>query len=704
MVNAEARGAYNASMPSLKILGPSSDPPASQEPSTLGPVLLGWLPCLLLAAFAFELGTFPGAARANQTIVGHLLLLAVWVSALRSWDWGQQLPSRIWGMILLGTALLVGSSLSSPVPRAGWTGLSLLPAWVCVPLWMATCWRGPRALMWGLRGLAVVLASVSVWALVLRGGSAAGPAAMPLGHHNLLAAFLLPLLGMVSVLGSIGNRRIFWDRALAITSLALGVVALMATGSLAGGIALLVMASVVVLLKIVGEKGGQDNVTAVGRWVVLGSFSVFTFLALGLLTHQYDRIQSLWSGTDTSLQARMTYWQAGLSGFSERPWWGWGPGSSHWTLSQHLDPRPGINPSGQVVADLHSFPLQILYELGLLGCLGAALLLAGLFSAVRSRGVGRWQDLSSGSLFAGAAGGLIGVGVFSLSGFSLDVPALPMALMPCLAVLVGAPAPGFQARVDLGAKPLKMGRVFKVLAWSSVISLAAWQGSRDLAHWYYDQALRDEEARPTALRTALALDPHFPLYAWQLSQEEPAPELAWRAAESARGLAVFWLTAGDQQEDNALRVEAWRLASALDPLSAPAYFRLATAESSAGAGTRERRLWAAKALLLEPLLVAAVPWHETDGLLLEVAQELAGDPSLNVYWRHRLLDLAHKRRPVTEPTTMGLKLDAVPSESLSLFAFRRQPWPRIVTRIALDPELVSSVDLFPDPVGADRIR
>ena len=619
---------------------------------------------------------------------------------------------KTWGAVLMGAVLLIGSSLSSPVPRAGWTGLALLPAWISVPFWTASCWRNPQALLWGLRGLAGVLASVSVWALVFRGWPADGPAAMPLGHHNLLAAFLLPLMAMVSALGSIGNRRVVPDRALASVSLSLGLVALMATGSLAGGVALLVTVSVFVVLKLLGGRRHRGSSGKASRPVVWGSLSLLVVAALTLITVQLDRIQSVLAGADSSLQARMTYWQAGLSGFWQRPWLGWGPGSVHWTLAEPLDPRPGINPPGQVVADLHSLPLQMLYELGLLGCVGVVLLIGGLYAAASGRKPRRWRLSQPEPVAVGAMAGLVGAGIFSLSGFPLDVPALPMALMPCFAVWV--PTSAFRTRAQGDGRRLRSGWIFRVLAWGLVIVLVFAQGRRDLAHGYYDQALTDEQARPTALQNAVALDPRFPLYSWQLTQEEPSASIAWGAAEDARGLAVFWLTAGDQQEDAGLRLEAWLRSADLDPLSAPAYFLLATGGSPVEIGYpdqgwpdhgfREQRIWVAKALLLEPLLVAAVPWFENENLLVDVAAELADDPTLDVYWRQRLLDLVRKRKPVIEPRTMGLKVDAVPSESLSLFAFRRQPWSRIVTRIPLDPELASSVDLNPDPIAADRIR
>ena len=48
---------------------------------------------------------------------------------------------------------------------------------------------------------------------------------------------------------------------------------------------------------------------------------------------------------------------------------GWGPGSASWTTAEHLRPIPGLHPPDQVVADLHSLPLQLGYELGWSGLL-----------------------------------------------------------------------------------------------------------------------------------------------------------------------------------------------------------------------------------------------------------------------------------------------------------------------------------------------
>ncbi len=701
-VNAEASAAwmvsaaYNASMVCSETPATEADEPTAAGPAAHRAITLGLLPAGLLMVFAFQLGTFPGAAHADRAIVGHLLLLMVLISVIRSPESRPRLSARAWIVAALGASMLVGSNLLSPVPRAGWTGLALLPAWLALPFWMASCWRRAEALIWGLRGLAAVLLAVSAWALIARGWPAQGPAAMPLGHHNLLAAFLIPLIAMASALWfpSASSHPVL-DRILTGVSVALGAVALIATGSLAGALVLVAMVSVALVSAAVllCSRGPARPSWASALWILATGL----LLVVALLWFQADRLWSVFSGADLSLQARSTYWLAGWQGFKAGPWWGWGPGAGHWNIAEFMDPIPGINPPGQVVADLHCLPLQLLYELGMLGCLGAVLLVGVLFSDVFPR-LGNFSSLH-GSLFACAAVGGLGIGFFSLAGFPLDVPALPMAVMPCFAVLVlGSPG-----RLRRPRPPEVDGwdrqAAARIVVWVFVAILVVWQGRRDLAHRFYDQALTSEHGRVAALERAHGLDTRHPLYAWQLAQEISDPLMALQAAESARGLGMFWLTAGDQQTDERLRIQSWRRSSELDPFGAPAPFRLAMSSLA----KRERLQWATLALALEPLLVSATAWSETDGLLVEAAQELAADANLNTYWRERLLDLAGRYSLSGDPRKIGLRVDAVASESLSLFAFRRRPWPRSVGRIEVDAGLAGQVDLQPNPGAADRL-
>jgi Undecaprenyl-phosphate galactose phosphotransferase WbaP len=73
--------------------------------------------------------------------------------------------------------------------------------------------------------------------------------------------------------------------------------------------------------------------------------------------------------------ARFPYWQAGWQGVSERPVWGWGPDVFPAYYRQHWPEGDRLN---AIPAHLHNLVLHHLFERGVVGLLGLALLLIAL--------------------------------------------------------------------------------------------------------------------------------------------------------------------------------------------------------------------------------------------------------------------------------------------------------------------------------------
>ena len=149
------------------------------------------LPAFLLACFAFWSGTFPGAAAFPAGPVGQGLVLAAALLAAAAWrdPLGLGRAGR-W----LAAALVVAVLLSlwvSPVARAGRVGVWLLPAYLLLAPFVARCWSTDRRREIGLAAWSVVVAATALWAIVEQLRQRVRGAAMPLGHHNLLAAFLV---------------------------------------------------------------------------------------------------------------------------------------------------------------------------------------------------------------------------------------------------------------------------------------------------------------------------------------------------------------------------------------------------------------------------------------------------------------------------------------------------------------------------------
>ncbi|MEO8198104.1 MAG: O-antigen ligase family protein [Thermoanaerobaculia bacterium] len=627
------------------------------------------LPALLLACFAFWSGTFPGAAAFPAGPAGQALVLGA--ALLGAAGWRDPLGLGKAGRWLVG-ALLVAVALSlwsSPVARAGRVGICLLPAYLLLAPFVARCWSTDRRRAIGLAAWSAVVAATALWAIAEQARQSTSRAAMPLGHHNLLAAFLVITLPLVVP----ALRRRGLARGLAVLALVAGVVALIETRSFLGGAAL-------ALLALAGAARFER-----ARHLVLG----LALLGLALLV---PRGEAIVRGEDSSAAARQVYLHAGWQGATERPIVGWGPGSTPWTLALHLRPRPGVNPPGEVVGEMHSLPLALAYELGFPG-LALAAGVTGLFILRRWRARGAAVD--RGLVEAGLAG-VAGFLLTALGGAQLSVTALPLAAMLAAgAALAGARAADGGSpdvlhderhwRFDLRVVPVW---IYAAGALFALVPLARAQA-------FYERAakLRVRAQAAPLVAQAMALDPDFPLYRarWAWSAEAPADlraAAAITAARAAQGVAALWLRAGALALEGGridLAREALQRALALDPLSGFAPFHLATLAGDGG----ERVDCAARALLAEPRLAAASSWRGHDAARRSAIERLEHWPGIDTGWRVEMLKqaqpaaLSGDSSPVEE-VDLAAQIDTTPALAVSLHLFRRSAWPADVARIRVE--------------------
>lgn len=697
----------------------------SRTPIWRGSDLLALAPAAGLAVASLAFGTFPGAvhllglelpggASAVGAIGLHALLLAAALFAAPGWRQplalgrrGRFLPLALW-------VTVVAAAWASPVPRAGRVAVALLPAWLLLPAAVARCWPGRRERRRGLAAVAVVVALVSLVALADRFLAGSPRAAMPLGHHNLLAVWLVALLPVTALpLRAPGPAR--W---LAAAAVAAAGGALFASHSLAGALGV-IAALAVAALRLGARRGGEEGGAEVGedggeeggeeeradgrRWHP--ALAVAAGLAgLAALAAAAPRLAAVVAGGDASLAVRATYYRAGWSGFLERPLLGWGPGSTPWTISEWLAPVPGLNPPGEVVGDLHSLPLQVLYELGVTGLLLVAAL-ALLFPWRRLVALPVAAD--RGLVLAGLLG-LLGAGVTLLATAPLAVPAVWVAL----ALAAGAALAG-EAPERL---PLRRRRSFADLA---VAAYAVAAGivllPLDRAQLAADRSLAT--ARPADERAALAeavgLDPAFPLYRARLARlagrDVPgaggvAAAEALTAAEAGWGVGALWLAAGHA----ALAAgEPWapialERACRLDPLRGQAPYLLAIADPR----SREAPRHIARAFAAEPRLAAALAWGRHPGLREDGLDELSRWQGIEPGWRVAMLHAADAAwaamiRPGREnggASHLAVVLDRTPSGSLSLHAFRRRPGELRLLDVPVDAAGVRHLTLPPATV------
>jgi len=638
--------------------------------------LSAYLPAGLLLLFTGGCGTFAGAARSGWAVVGHLALLAFTAAAGDGWRDPLRLGRVGRALVAALAVAAVASWWLSPVPRAGRVGLTLVPAYLLVPAVVERCWATAERRRRGLVALSLVVATIAAGALGSWWWLATPGASLPLGHHNLLATWLVTL-GPLAVLP--------WrDRAparlLAAVAALLALGALVATRSLMGLVAL----GMVLMVALPASRR---------RWVFLGGLLV----AALLLVLATPRIRRIAAGTDPSAMARRGYLEAGWRGLRERPIFGWGPGAAHWTIGENLVPVPGVHPPDQVVTDLHALPLQLGYELGASGLV----LAAGVGLVFLCRRLREIRAAPDPTTARAALLGLLGLAVASLGGMPLSVPALPLAAMLVAGALLAASQSSRTHGRHGRQGPRSAGGWLPVVL---VIVLAALLVPVDLAHLEYDRArgAAAVEAQLRHLERAVGLDPAFPLYRmrWAALERErkgSSPEVARRARAAARdasGLAPFWLLAGilGQEAGQPGSEEALLRACRLNPLGALAPFRLAAGETTDPRAPR----WAGRALLAEPLLLAAVDWQDRGTLIDAAVREVNDVEGVEHSWRRALGVQAAVRAAAGGATRrLVLEMDADAATALSLHAFRRMPWPVYLAEVRLSAALVAEIDLVP---------
>jgi hypothetical protein len=615
--------------------------------------MYGLLPPLLLALFGAWCGTFawgpssPASAAAALALLGALFWIAPsWRDPLRLGATGRLLPWALW-------IAAAASAWASPVPRAGWVTLILLPAFLMVPGVIERCWRREEDRRWGLRVLAAAVAGIALWSLIDWLARGLPRPAMPLGHHNLLAAWLV----IVLPLAVLPAREAGPWRFTGFAAGALAAGAILASRSLAGCAALAATA----LLAFAFRAGRSRR-----RW----AWAALLLAALLVAFFQSPRVRGIAAGADESAQARGAYLAAGIQGFAERPLLGWGPGSVPWTAAAFLDPVLRVNPWGESIGDLHSLPVELGYEIGVTGLL----LVAGLVALFFVRRIVEREEGRDPVLLLSGLLGLSGGAVAALGSGALAVTALPLAA----AVAAGAAlAGGGRGRVQASRLPVR------IYAAAALLALAP----LELARWHYDRArLADEAHRTRAAEAEIAaaarLDPRFPLYPLRLALlrarapegAAPAAELARRSAEAGRAVPASWLVAGilGYSAQRPWAGTALETACFLDPFDPfpPFYGMLADRADPDAAGR------GAQALLNEPRLAAALFWERHPERLAEALAVVRAWPEVDAGWKGALVAAVPPAAGRSGETgKLELTIDTDPSQSLSLPVFRRLPWP-----------------------------
>jgi hypothetical protein len=692
---------------------------------------------MLAALFAGWCGNLLGGVTAGGSlaVLAALLLMPAlfggpWRDPLRLGRTGRLAPLVLW-------IVAAASAWLSPVPRAGLDAVVLLPAYLCLPGAFANCWRSRSARLVGARGVAAAVAFLAAWALIAQRGGAeavamasesiarmgsgvapgAGVTLAPLGHHTLLATWLVTLLPL-AVLPVRENNAWRW---LGAGAGALGIAGVLAGRSLAGAaglacealIAALWLARVAWLARRVPNRGASEAADSraeagdgssgpgggAGKRARRRLAGALVVVCLALAAAQLPRLARIATRHDSSALARAAYLEAGWDGWRERPWLGWGPGSVPWTVAWFLPVRPGLNPWGEAVGELHSLPVHLAYETGALGLLGIVLI-GGAFLGRRFRE--RRAASDRGWLAAGCLG-LAGAAVALLGTAAIAVSALPLAL----AAAAGAALAGGGVARPPAAEPAVR------LSWAACaygLAAAAALLAPEAARWHYDRAVAAGQAgRQTAVLSELAaavhLDPRFPLYRMRLAllrdsggsagMDPGGAALAFRAARDAQGVGLLWLVAGilGRADGEVWAPAAFEQGCALDPLSPfPPFYLMASAPEAAAAP----RL-GARALLAEPRLMAATFWEGREALFRQVLQAVREWPGVDAGWKLALLRAApgpEARHGAIAREELTIDAGGF-TQATSLHLFRRLPWLARWQLIRLRQSLLAPLDMPP---------
>jgi len=385
-------------------------------------VLLGLTASWLLYWVVFG-GTFGGALSWRHQTVGHAtFFLLFMVVGWRLWRTSSPLnfcllaPAQNLSLALI----LIDLGLRAAVQQS-WNSsealVSALASWILFYLLLTWFTNGAQL------ASACVLAAVVCVAVgsVLARLQGYRELALPLGNRVLMAGLLTvvaPLAIGVAQDASRGRIR----RVLSVLAVVIIVAGIVETRS-AAAIAILpfsVSSSV-----IVGRKRVGYLVLLVGLGLVIISaawFSHFEPLVRirAVVTHGID--------TTSSWNNRVRYWAGSINAIKEKPLFGWGTGQVGISYPPYRIQRPGFAPSGEVVADLHSVPMQWLFEYGALGTI-LRLVSFGFFL-----GQGHSQQTVQQKT---AVIALATFGIFSLVNYNLGNPAT--ALVVLMVAVVAAP-------------------------------------------------------------------------------------------------------------------------------------------------------------------------------------------------------------------------------------------------------------------------
>jgi len=563
-------------------------------------------------------GTFGGALSPVHQIIGHVLVFLMMAGA--SWQLLRPDSPKEYRSLPLDLSVLVGLILLETTARAllqrSWNSAEYFALSISgfVVFMLLLNW------FWAEGDLVIVCVSAAVictlLGIVVAHWRGEGTLALPLGNRVLMAGLLtlttpLAIGGFRTHQGGSAGKLLWLSGALI---LAVGVI------ETRSAIAIMLLPFGVVLVLVAGEKRRLRVAATLGLAILIlcGALYVGRF---GPLTRVTSIVRS---GADStqSLENRLRYWSGALAAIGEKPLAGWGAGQVGITYPPFRIQRPGYAPSGEVVADLHSVPMQWAYEFGLIGLV----LRLSAFGVLLSSGYSRKTPTQRSAVIS------LGVfGVFCLLHYNLSNPATS-ALAVVIAVMAVDGGTQFKL-ANLASKRLGLVLICCALALLSfqarldyanyLLALSASQPAKeaieatlragivDSRGGFYDavaairieQLGEDSKDRPFLLHAA---DSHY----------RRALDLSPWSSHLTAAYADFLIRAGRQCE----AVEMLQRAVSLDFYFSLSHFNLANAYSSCRASDAAVTE-AGIAILTAPTLAYSAQWRKNPEFLSRALDE-----------------------------------------------------------------------------------
>ncbi|AFY69618.1 O-antigen polymerase [Thalassoporum mexicanum PCC 7367] len=259
--------------------------------------------------------------------------------------------------------------------------------------------------------------------------------AAPLGHQNYVAGFLL--LSMPILVGLAIAQKGIWRKVWA-AGVVLGLVDLYTTSSRGGILALTVVGSAALLLLLWRSQIKR-------LWLGLGGLGFITAIALTFVFNQRLRYSLSFS------IASLGNWLSGSGidnpGFRAiTTYTGWQIGLHHWLVGAGAGATPMLYQKfrpvwaarmAEMIAQLHSTPVQIWAELGLWGIVTSFLAIILLLALlIRLHRQPKWQADRQAQVFTYCLyGSLLGYGTIAITDYQLDIFAISGSLILILACI-----------------------------------------------------------------------------------------------------------------------------------------------------------------------------------------------------------------------------------------------------------------------------